>query len=126
MQRKEYSIEIGGKKIVATFSDLADQTNGSVIIKCGETSILCTAVMSKKDKEMDYFPLVVDYEEKFYAAGKILGGQFIRREGRPSEEAILAGRVIDRTIRPLFNQQLRRDVQVIITALSIDEDNDPD
>ncbi len=127
MQRKEYSIEIGGKKIVATFSDLANQANGSVIIKCGETSILATAVMSKRDREgLDYFPLVVDYEEKFYAAGKILGGQFIRREGRPSDEAILTGRVIDRTIRPLFDQHIRRDVQLVITALSIDEDNDRD
>ena len=127
MQKKEYSVEIGGKKITATFSDLANQANGSVIIKCGETSILATAVMGKKDKpEMDYFPLVVDYEERFYAAGKILGGQFIRREGRPSDEAILTGRVIDRTIRPLFEQYIRRDVQVVITALSIDEENDPD
>lgn len=127
MQKKEYSLEIGGKKITATFSDLVDQANGSVIIKCGETSILATAVMGKKDKpEMDYFPLVVDYEEKFYAAGMILGGQFNKREGRPSDEAILTGRVIDRTIRPLFEGYIRRDVQIVITALSIDEENDPD
>ncbi len=127
MQKKEYSLEIGGKKITAIFSDLVDQANGSVIIKCGETSILATAVMGKKDRpEMDYFPLVVDYEEKFYAAGKILGGQFMRREGRPSDEAILTGRVIDRTIRPLFDQYVRRDVQIVITVLSIDEENDPD
>ncbi|MBI3632096.1 MAG: polyribonucleotide nucleotidyltransferase [Candidatus Vogelbacteria bacterium] len=127
MQKKEYSVEIGGKKISATFSDLADQASGSVIVKCGETSILATAVMSKKERsELDYFPLVVDYEEKFYAAGKILGGQFIRREGRPSDEAILTGRVIDRTIRPLFESHIRRDVQIVITALSIDEHNDPD
>lgn len=127
MQKKEYSVEIGGKKITATFSDLVDQANGSVIVKCGETSILATAVMGKKDKpEMDYFPLVVDYEEKFYAAGMILGGQFNKREGRPSDEAILTGRVIDRTIRPLFESYIRRDVQIVITALSIDEENDPD
>ncbi|MDO8493653.1 MAG: polyribonucleotide nucleotidyltransferase [bacterium] len=127
MKKKEYSVEIGGKKITATFSDLVDQANGSVIIKCGETSILATAVMGKKDKpEMDYFPLVVDYEEKFYAAGMILGGQFNKREGRPSDEAILTGRVIDRTIRPLFESFIRRDVQIIITALSIDSENDPD
>lgn len=127
MQKKEYSVEVGGKKITAIFSDLVDQANGSVIIKCGETSVLATAVMGKKDKpEMDYFPLVVDYEEKFYAAGMILGGQFNKREGRPSDEAILTGRVVDRTIRPLFEGYIRRDVQIVITALSIDEDNDPD
>ena len=125
--KKEYSVEIGGKKITATFSDLADQADGSVIVKCGETSVLATACMGRKDKEGgDYMPLTVDYEERFYATGKILGGQYIRREGRPTEEAILTGRVVDRTIRPLFDQRIRRDIQVIATVLSIDEENDPD
>lgn len=126
MHTKEYSMEIGGRKLTAEFSDLADQTSGSVIVKYGETTVLATVVMSKKEKDIDYFPLVVDYEERFYAAGQILGSRFIRREGRPTDEAILAGRAIDRTIRPLFNQSLRNEIQVVITVLSIDEDNDPD
>lgn len=125
MKKKEFSIEIGGKKLTAEFSDLAEQANGSVIVKYGNTTALVTAVMSKGEKEMDFFPLTVDYEERFYAAGEILGSRFIRREGRPTDEAVLSGRIVDRTIRPLFDQRMRRDVQVVITILSIDED-DPD
>lgn len=126
MQQKTYAIDIGGKPLIAEFSDLAEQANGSVLIRYGETVLLATAVMSLQQKEgADFFPLTVDYEERFYAAGEILGSRFIRREGRPTDEAILSGRVVDRTIRPLFNQQLRHEVQVIITVLSIGED-DPD
>lgn len=88
MKTKEYSIEVGGKKLVAEFSDLAEQANGSVIIRYGNTAALVTAVMSKGEKESDYFPLTVEYEERFYAAGEILGSRFIRREGRPTDEAV--------------------------------------
>jgi len=126
MHTKEYSMEIGGKTLIAEFSNLADQTSGSVIVKYGQTTVLATVVMTKKEKDIGYFPLVVDYEERFYAAGQILGSRFIRREGRPTDEAILAGRAIDRTIRPLFNQSMRNEIQVVITVLAIDEDNDPD
>lgn len=126
MQSKTYTIEIGGKTLSAMFSNLADQANGSVLIKHGETSILATAVMSKKKGTSPFFPLKVDYEERFYAAGRILGSQFVRREGRPTDEAILVSRVIDRTIRPLFDQRIRNEIQVIVTALSIDEHTDPD
>lgn len=126
MKKKEYSIEIGGKLLIAIFNDLADQANGSVMLKYGDTVILATAVMGENDKTaLGYFPLTVDYEERFYAAGEILGSRFVRREGRPSEEAILAGRVVDRTIRPLFESYIRRDIQVVITVLSLGED-DPD
>ncbi|PIP73619.1 MAG: polyribonucleotide nucleotidyltransferase [Candidatus Lloydbacteria bacterium CG22_combo_CG10-13_8_21_14_all_47_15] len=126
MQKREFSTEIGGKSLTAIFSDLTDQANGSVILKYGETAVLATAVMSSHARDgMDFFPLVVDYEEKFYAAGAILGSRFVRREGRPSDEAILSGRVIDRTIRPFFNHAMRNEVQVVITVLSIDKD-DPD
>ena len=125
MQKKEYSIEVGEKTLTAQFNDLADQANGSVMVRYGNTVVFATAVMSKKPKDADFFPLTVDYEEKFYAAGRILGGQFTRREGRPSDEAILSGRVVDRTIRPLFDQHIRHDIQVVLTVLSIDED-DPD
>ena len=125
MQKKEYSVEIGGKTLTAIFSDLAEQAHGSVILKYGETIVLATACMSKDKQEgLGFFNLTVDYVEKFYAAGKILGSRFVRREGRPSEEAILACRVIDRTLRPLFDQSMRHAVQVIVTVLSVDE-NDP-
>ena len=87
---------------------------------------MVTAVMGKEDRNTDYFPLSVDYEERFYAAGKILGSRFVRREGRPSEGAVLSGRMIDRTLRPLFDSRMRRDIQMVITVLSYDEKNDPD
>jgi len=125
MKKKEFSIEVAGKQLTAVFSDLTEQANGSVIIKYGNTSVLATAVMSKNEEGGSWFPLTVDYEERFYAAGQILGGQYTRREGRPSDEAVLSGRIIDRTIRPLFDQRMRHSIQVVITVLSIEED-DPD
>lgn len=125
MQKKEYSIEIGGKTLSAEFNNWADQANGSVLVRYGNTAVLATAVMGSKESHLDYFPLSVEYEERNYAAGAILGSRFMRREGRPSDEAILSGRIVDRTIRPLFPKGLKRDVQVIITVLSI-EDYDPD
>ncbi|OGG63587.1 polyribonucleotide nucleotidyltransferase [Candidatus Kaiserbacteria bacterium RIFCSPHIGHO2_02_FULL_50_9] len=125
MQTKEYSIEVGGKTLTARFTDLADQANGSVMLQYGDSIVLATAVMGGKREGLNYFPLMVDYEEKFYAAGQILGSRFVRREGRPTEEAVLSGRVVDRTIRPFFSQHIRNEVQVVITVLSIKED-DPD
>ena len=125
MTKKEYSVEIGGKTLTAVFSDLAEQADGSVMLKYGETIVLATACMSKDSQAgLGFFNLTVDYAEKFYAAGKILGSRFVRREGKPSEEAILASRVIDRTLRPLFDQSIKHAVQVIVTVLSVD-DNDP-
>ena len=125
MHKKEYSVEIGGKTLIAWFTDLAEQAHGSVILKYGETIVLATACMSPDKQEgLEFFNLTVDYTEKFYAAGKILGSRFVRREGRPSQEAILASRVIDRTLRPLFDQSMRHAVQIIVTVLSVDE-NDP-
>src|SRR3989339_1336223 len=98
MQKKEYSIEIGGKKLTAEFSDLAEQAQGSVMLRYGETIVLATACMSHdKQKGLGYFNLTVDYVERFYAAGKISGSRFVKREGKPSEDAILASRGIDRT-----------------------------
>jgi len=126
MTQKEYSLEVAGRTLTATFTNLTDQASGSVIIRYGETVVLATAVIGEKRDGLDYFPLTVDYEERFYAAGRILGSRFIKREGRPSEEAVLSGRIIDRTIRPLFDQSLRREVQVVATVLSIDDVNDPD
>lgn len=126
LNRQQFSTEIAGQKITLEVSKLAGQADSAVLGKCGETAVLATTVMGKEDRNTDYFPLVVDYEEKFYAAGKIIGSRFVRREGRPSEAAILSGRMIDRSIRPLFDKRLRRDVQIVITVLSYDEVNDPD
>ncbi|HEY4517259.1 MAG TPA: polyribonucleotide nucleotidyltransferase [Candidatus Paceibacterota bacterium] len=125
MNKKEYSLEIGGKTMTAEFNDWADQANGSVLLRYGNSTVLATVVMGSKESDKDYFPLSVEYEEKFYAAGAILGSRFMRREGRPSDEAVLSGRIVDRTIRPLFPKGLKRDVQVIISVLSL-EDYDPD
>jgi len=126
MKSKIFTTDIAGKILTAEFSDLTSQANGSVILKCGETTILVTAVMSNAENlGQNYFPLSVEFEEKFYAAGKILGSRFMRREGRPSDEAILSARIIDRTIRPLFNQLIRTDVQVVVNVLALGEE-DPD
>ncbi len=125
MIKKEFSLEVGGKKLTAEFNDLADQTNGSVMMRYGETVVLVTACMGKNEKDSDFFPLTVDFEEKFYASGRILGNKYQRREGKASDEAILSGRIIDRTIRPLFASHIRREIQVVATTLSIGED-DPD
>lgn len=124
MKEKKYTLELGGQEIVATFSDFADQSN-AVFMSCNDTIVLVTAVMSKEKSTTDYFNLTVDYLEKFYASGKIGGGRFMKREGKPTDEAILAGRVIDRTIRPLFDQAMEYGVQVIATVLSMDDSIDP-
>ncbi len=126
LERKTFKTDFQGKPVQLEISELAGQANGSVLGKWGETVVLCTAVMAGKDKVVDYFPLTVDYEERFYAAGKIIGSRFVRREGRPSDEAILSGRLIDRTIRPLFDERLRRETQVVITVVAYDGENDPD
>lgn len=125
MQSKSYSMELGGKTLTAEFNDLTAHTNGSVMLRYGETVILVTAVMSERESSANYFPLSVEFEEKFYATGAILGSRFMRREGKPSDEAVLSARIIDRTIRPLFNQSIRKDVQVVVTVLALGED-DPD
>jgi polyribonucleotide nucleotidyltransferase len=124
--KKEFSIDVAGKKLTIEVSELAEQANAAVLAKYGETVVLATAVMGRRDADMDYLPLKVDYEERFYAAGKIIGSRYVRREGRSSEEAVLAGRLVDRTIRPLFNDRMRRDIQVVVTVLQIDDENDPE
>jgi len=124
MQKKEYSVLIGGKNLTAIFTDLAEQAHGSVMLKYGETIVLATACMSHdKQKGLGFFNLTVDYVERFYASGKISGSKFVKREGKPSEDAILTSRVIDRTLRPLFDQSIRHAVQIIVTVISVD-DND--
>lgn len=124
---KNYSLKIGDQELKVEIGKLASQANGSVTARLGDTVVLATAVMSKTPRiGVDYMPLTVDYEEKYYARGKILGSRFIRREGRPSEEAILNARLIDRAIRPLFDQNIRNEIQIVSTILSVDEKNDPD
>lgn len=127
MEQKKWSFQIGGRILEIETGLLAGQANGAVTVRYGDTVVLATAVMSKAASKISgYFPLMVDYEERYYAAGKIKGSRFIKREGRPSDDAVLTGRVVDRTIRPLFNSRIRNEVQVIITVLSIDNENDPD
>src|SRR3989344_2507684 len=126
IERKTYTHTIGGKELTLELSRLAEQAHGAVIAKYGGTVVLGTVVMSHTDANTDYLPLKVDYEERFYAAGKIIGSRFIRREGRPSEDAVLAGRLVDRTIRPLFDYRIRRDLQVVMTVLAYDPDCEPE
>ena len=119
---KKFETELAGRPLVVETGKMAQLAGGSCLIRYGETEVLCTATMSAKPREgIDFFPLSVDYEEKLYAAGKI-PGSFQRREGKPSEKAILASRVIDRPIRPLFPKDMRNDVGVVATVMSVDPD----
>ncbi len=122
--RKE--IELGGKKLSLETGELAGHANGAVLAQYGETVVLATAVSKEASADIGYFPLAVDFEEKLYASGRISSSRFIKREGRPSETSVLTGRLIDRSIRPLFPKDYQAEVQVIITVLSFDEENDPD
>ncbi len=127
MQEKKWSLQLGGRELTIETGTLAQQAGGSATVRYGDTVVLGTAVMTKEmSKITGYFPLMVDYEERYYAAGKIKGSRFIKREGRPSDDAILSGRAVDRTIRPLFDSRMRNEVQVIVTTLSYDGENDPD
>jgi polyribonucleotide nucleotidyltransferase len=116
-----YSIDWAGRKLTVEIGQLAKQANGAVLVRYGDTAVLSTATASKEPKNLDFFPLTVNYEERLYAVGKIPGG-FIKREGRPSEKAILASRLIDRPIRPLFADGFRNDVQVVSMVMSVDQD----
>lgn len=120
------SLEVGGRTLTMETGRMAKQAHGAVFMTYGDTAVLATATGSKAPRDgIDFFPLTVDYEERLYAVGKIPGG-FIKREGRPSEKAILSSRLIDRPIRPLFPKGYRNDVQVVATVLSVDQDNPPD
>jgi polyribonucleotide nucleotidyltransferase len=119
--KHEYSMDWAGRKLTVEIGQLAKQANGAVMVRYGDTAVLSTATASKEPKNLDFFPLTCNYEERLYAVGKIPGG-FIKREGRPSEKAILASRLIDRPIRPLFADGFRNDVQVISIVMSVDQD----
>ena len=121
-----FETEIAGRKLIVETCKYAELANGSALVRYGDTVILATATASKKPRDgIDFFPLSVDFEERLYAVGKI-PGSFLRREGRPSEKAILSSRVIDRSIRPLFPKDMRNDVNVNITVLAVDQDNIPE
>ncbi|MDO9537582.1 MAG: polyribonucleotide nucleotidyltransferase [Thermoplasmata archaeon] len=123
---KKYETEIDGKKITVETGRLAMQASAAVTVQMGETIVMATAMMSKEARDIDFFPLMVDYEERYSAAGRIKGPRFSKREGRPSTEAVLVGRMIDRGLRPLFPQMMRNEVQVICLPLSLDHENRPD
>ncbi|MFA6308267.1 MAG: polyribonucleotide nucleotidyltransferase [Clostridia bacterium] len=124
--QKTFSMDLAGRKLTIETGKLAQLASGACMVRYGDTVVMSSATMSKKPREgIDFFPLSVDYEERLYAVGKIPGG-FIKREGRPSERAVLTSRVIDRPIRPLFPKDLRNDVAVINTVFSVDQDNTPE
>ncbi len=127
MKSEKFKLVLGERELIAEIHDLTEKSNGSCFLRYGDTLVLATAVMSKYEtKGMGFFPLTVEYEERYYAAGKIKGPRYIKREGRPSDEAICNARLIDRAIRPLFPKNLNREVQVVNTVLSWDGQNDPD
>ncbi len=125
MAKRVFSLDFLGRDITVETGELAKQANGSVLVRYGDTVILCATVMGKTPVSQDFFPLTVLYQEKLYSVGKIPGG-FIKREGRPSDYATLTARLIDRPIRPMFSEGFRNEVQVINTVLSVDPDNTPE
>ncbi len=123
---KIYETQVAGRTLSLEFGKVAGLANGSVIVRYGDTAVISCATASDKPREgIDFFPLSIDYEEKMYAVGKIPGG-FTRREGKPSEHAILTSRVIDRPMRPLFPKDLRNDVSIVSTVVSVEQDNSPE
>ena len=122
---RKFETELAGRPLVVETGKMAQLAGGSCLIRYGETEVLCNATASAKPREgVDFFPLSVDFEEKLYSVGKI-PGSFGRREGKPSDKAILASRVIDRPIRPLFPKDMRNDVGVVATVMSVDPDCSP-
>ncbi len=126
-QEKVFSCDWQGRTLTFKTGRLARQADAAVTVQYGDTVILATVVEAKESRDgVEFFPLMVDFEERLYAAGIIKGSRWIKREGRPTDEAVLTGRMIDRSIRPLFNQSERRDVQVMLTVMSVDQENDYD
>lgn len=122
---EQFQMELAGRTLTIETGELAKQASGAALVRYGDTVVLVTAMGSKEAKDIDFFPLTVDYEEKMYAVGRIPGG-FVKREGRPPETAILHSRLIDRPIRPLFDKGCRNEVHVVATVLSVDQDNAPE
>lgn len=125
MKKIEKTVEISGKTLKLSVGRLAEQADGAVLASYGETVVFATVVSQNLEKELDYFPMTVDYQERLYAGGRIKGSKWVKREGRPTDEEILSGRLIDRSLRPLFPKTYKKDVQLIVTVLSVDLQNDP-
>ncbi len=126
-QQQRFETQWGGKTLILETGKYANQAGGSCTVQYGDTVILATATMSSEVREgLNFFPLSVEYDEKLYAAGRIKGSRFIKKEGRPTDDAILTARFIDRAIRPLFDDRVRNEIQVVVTALAFDGENDPD
>lgn len=126
MKITQKSVEIGNSVLTLEVGRFAEQASAAVVARCGDTMVLATVTASSRETTLDYFPLSVEYVERLYAGGRIKGSRWVKREGRPTDDAVLAGRLIDRSIRPLFPKTYKHDVQVIITTLSVDGENDPD
>lgn len=120
------SVEVGGRTLTLEVGRFAEQATSAVVARYGDTMIIATIVASANESKLNYFPLSVEYVERLYAGGRIKGSRWVKREGRPSDDAILKGRLIDRSIRPLFDKKYHHDVQVVITVLSVDGENEPD
>lgn len=125
MKKIEKSIELGGRTLTLSTGELAEQASGSILARMGDTVVLATVVSAPLKMEMDYFPLSVEYQERLYAGGRIKGSRWVKREGRPTDEEVLCARLIDRSIRPLFPKTYKREVQLIVMVLSVDNENDP-
>ena len=124
--KKVFELDFRGRKIIVENGEMAKQANGAVLVRYGDTVVLSTAVVKKEANILsDFFPLMVIYQEKLYSVGKIPGG-FIKREGRPTDAATLAARMIDRPMRPMFREDFKNEVQIVNTVLSVDTDNSPE
>jgi len=121
-----YKMDLAGRELNIEINRLAQQANGSVLVTYGQTTVLATCTMTKESRDVDWLPLSVDYEEKLYAVGKIKSSRFLKREGRATDEAMITARMIDRVIRPCFNNKIRNSIHIVLTVLSFDQENDPD
>src|SRR6266446_1394855 len=126
MKKIQKSLEIDGKQMTFETGRLAGQATAAVLARLGDTMVLATVTEGKVREDLGYFPLSLEYVERLYAGGRIKGSRFVKREGRPSDEAILTGRLIDRSIRPFFPKEYKNEVQIIVTVLSVDGENEPD
>jgi len=125
-KKTQVNLQLAGKTLTLEIGELAQQATSSVLARLGDTMVLVTVVMGSVRTDLDYFPLTVEYVERLYAGGRIKGSRWVKREGRPSDDSILIGRLIDRSIRPLFPKEFKKEVQIVITILSVDGENAPD
>ncbi len=126
MEKTSLTLELAGKPLILETGQLAKQATSAVLARLGDTMVLATVVAGREREDIDYFPLTVEYIERLYAGGRIKGSRWVKREGRPSDEAILTARLIDRSIRPLFPKEYKKEVQIVVTVLSVDGENEPD